>query len=103
MVEPRLGRAAAGLLLPVARDGDDEGFLAALLSPQLGGHLIAVHPRKADVEDHGLGFVFSCGLDGIRSAMGHPDRVARELQELGHPVGRVLVVIDDEDSQAAGG
>ena len=55
MVEPRLARAAAGLLLPVARDGDDDGVLAALLSPQLGGHLVAVHPGKADVEEHDLG------------------------------------------------
>ena len=34
--------------------------------------------------------------------MGDPDLVARELQEPGHPVGRVHVVVDDEDSQAVG-
>ena len=39
--------------------------------------------------------------EGIRPVMGDPDGVARELQEPGHPVGRVLVVVDDEDSQAA--
>ena len=46
-------------------------------SPQLGGHLVAVHPRQADVEEHDLGPCSRADVDGVRAVMGDPDRVAR--------------------------
>src|SRR4051812_12537815 len=78
VVKARLTRAAPGLLLPVAGDGDDGCILAAGLLPQPGRDLVTVHPGKADVQDHDLRRVLPARDEGMWAVMGDPDGVARE-------------------------
>ena len=101
-LKPRLLRAVAGLLLPVAGDGDQDRVLAALLPPERGRQLVAVHAGEADVQEHHLGPMLAGRGEGLLAVVGDPDLVARELQEPGHPVRRVHVVVDDEHPEASG-
>ena len=71
-------------------------------SPELLRHLVAVHAGKADIEEHHLGAVAAGRFDGVdagmrRSAPSWPESV----QEPGHPLRRVHVVVDDEHPKAS--
>ena len=53
-IEARFPRSLAHFPFAIPCDGNEQGFLSFPLS-DLAGHLIPVHPRKADVTQHHFG------------------------------------------------
>ena len=66
-------------------------------------NLVAVHSRKADVEEDNLGPVSARDLDGVRAVMGGLHVVAEERQEPRQSLGHVDVVVDNEDAGRGAG
>ena len=57
MIEARLTRTPAVLILPVAGNRHQQRRGKLRLPPQLPGHLVAAHARQADVQKHHVGMI----------------------------------------------
>src|SRR5205814_9506950 len=66
------------------------------------GQLVAVHHREADVDEGHVGVEGGGGLEGGGAVVGDGGEVAAGDQALGEGVGRVAVVVDDEDPAGVG-
>ena len=102
MVRPGVAARLAGALLvflaPVAGQGDDPHGVAPRLFPQPAGHLVAVHPRQADVEQDEAGESAVGRPEGGRPVVDGADFVSQQRQQEGEAVGRVVIVVHDEDA-----
>src|SRR3989449_6197261 len=103
VVEPGLERAALVLLAPVARQGDEEDPAEARLLPQLPGELVPVHAREPEVGEHDIGRERRRRPEGGESVEGHLHLVTPALEHRGEALGRVLMVLHEEDIETAGG
>ena len=54
-----------------------------------------------DVEQHEVGLAAACRRHRLAAAVGLPDLVPEELQQLGEALGRVAVVVDEEHAPRA--
>ena len=66
------------------------------------GDLIAVHPGEPDVAEDHVGRECPGLLNAIGAGVGHVDVVAGQLEHVPEAVGRIPVVLDDEDSTRRG-
>src|SRR5712692_6950678 len=87
MLEPGFPGTTAVLFLPISRDCYQQGLFQSRHLSQLLGHLIAIHPRHADVQEHHLGVKGSCRFDGFGAIEGHPRVMSLQLQERGYALG----------------
>src|SRR4051812_1686785 len=81
VVEPRLSRTSAVLVLVVTCHGDQEQLAAGVLAPQAAGDLVAVDARQSDVEQHHIRPEGLCGGDRGGAVVGGADVVALQAQE----------------------
>src|SRR5262249_49839095 len=81
----------------VTRDGDQDDRLGQLL-PELGSHLIAVQAGQADIQQHISRLRAAGNLDRLISVAGGLDVVAEVSQQASNGLGRIPVVVHDEDS-----
>jgi len=58
---------------------------------------VSVHLRHADVHERHFGPEFLAEDQGFLTVVSHADRVAAGLEEKRHALGRVLVVVHDQD------
>ena len=93
-------RAAAGLVLTVTRDGDQEEVATRFFSAQSLGDLVAIQPGQADVQQDHIGPQSACRLQRIEAVVDHADLVVFRFQEQGREPGGVLVVVHDEHARA---
>src|SRR4051794_14272800 len=63
VVEARLAGLPPRLRVAIARHPDDQRAPAALLPPELPGHLVPVHAGQADVQEDRLGTMAAGDLD----------------------------------------
>ena len=91
LVKPRLVRAAAVLVLPVAGHGDQAGFGRGWVVTQPAGDPVAVQPRQPDVAEHDIRLPFFCRLDAGWSGVGDSHLIPVKFQQQAQAVGGVLV------------
>ena len=96
MVEPRSHRPAAVFLPTIARDGDQDGGRGQLPAEAVGD-LIAVQAGQAEVQQHKPRPLAERDLDRPTTVQGRPDIVAVYPQQACQGLGRVRIVIHDED------
>ena len=96
MVEARLTRAAAVLLLAVARDRDEDAIRAAFILTEQLGDLEAVHPGEPKIQEDHLGPLASGHRDGGRAVMGSLDLVTGGFEQCGQASCGIHVVVNDE-------
>ena len=66
--------------------------------PQAAQHLVAVHARQADVQDHQVEVLLGGGQHGVLAALGDVDGMAFGLEDAGQARSERGVVLDDEQS-----
>ena len=97
MIEPSVRCPPPIIRLPPPRQGDEDGLWTRCAPNALGG-LVAVQPRKADVEQDDVRLEFCNRSHGVCSIVRRPDFMTDELEQHGDHVRRVLIVIDDQDA-----
>src|SRR5438445_7246283 len=103
MVESGLEREALVLLASIAGERDEHYAPEGRLRPQPACELVAVHSGQPDVAQDQLGIPALRGVECGDPVEGDPDLVTPEPEQRGETLGRVLVVLDDEDAQTANG
>ena len=98
VIEPRLGRAAHVVVLPVARQRDQGGAMVPGRA-EAGRDRVAIHAGQPDVEEHEIG-----GHGGRRRERGgavvrNRHLVSEHLEHVTYGVRGVLVVVDHEHAQ----
>ena len=99
MVESRMLRAQAVLILSVARKGNEQWPMRGALRANALRYLIAVDFRQPDIEQHGVGTQCSRCKDRLLSVVGEIDVTARGAQQQGRAVGHVSIVVDDQHAK----
>ena len=85
--------------LPITRHGDDPGRLKTSVLSQPSCDFIAIEMWEADVQKHDVGSLFlGCGQCG-ESIVDFHDAMAVEREESGHHLGRIHIVINNENAQ----
>ncbi len=79
VVDPRLQRTTAVLVLAVSRDRDDQRVAASLPS-KLSGHHVTVEGRQADVQQDHVGTVGAGRLDALGAVVGELNSMAQQPQ-----------------------
>ena len=85
----------------VSGDRDDRDRRATLEPTNLLGDLVPAQPREADIEEHELGRGSSRQLQGLVTAERDLNFVTEVSQAEGHHLGRICVVVDDQDAARA--
>ncbi len=91
------------LLAAVAGEGDQADAGGGRLGAEGGGHGVAVHTGQADVADDHVGRAPPDGVDPVGAAPAHVHVVAAQREDSPQGLGRVEVVLDQQDAAAAGG
>ena len=85
--------------LPITRHCDDPGRLKTSFLSQPSCDFIAIEMWEADVQKHDVGSLFSgCSQCG-ESIVDFHDAMALEREETGHHLGRIHIVINNENAQ----
>ncbi len=98
MIETRLPRTAAVVLLPPSRQGNQHRILQPRLRPHPAGDFVAVHPRQADVEQNHRRMPGADRGERGRAVAGDLDFVPADFQERAEALGCVPVVIHNQDT-----
>jgi hypothetical protein len=98
-VNPGLLGAVAIGPLPVAADGNEQGFVIGRLPAQFPGHLPAIHLRQAKIEENHVGRVGPGGLQRGGTIACQANAMPLQFQKHGGADCRVRFVFDDEDVQ----
>src|SRR5207245_543085 len=101
VVEPGLEGPALVLLAPVARQGDEEDPAEARLLTQPPGELVAVQAREPEVGENDIGRDRRHRPEGGEPVEGHLHLVPPALEHRGEALGRVLMVLHEEDLETA--
>src|SRR5439155_22627334 len=99
MVESRMLRAQAVLVLSVARKGNEQWPMRGALRANALRYLIAVDFGQPDIEQHGVGTQCPRRQDRLLSVVGEIDVAARGAQQHGRAVGHVSIVVDDQHAK----
>jgi hypothetical protein len=81
VVNPGLLGTDTVAVLPVSGDSNDEAVLAPLAAPESPGDPVAVHARKADVEEDGVGLEFLGDAYGGRPIVNRPNLMTKNLSQ----------------------
>ena len=82
--------------LAVTRDGDQQRVGVASLA-ELGGDVVAVDYRQADVEQYGVGIDLFEEFERATAVVGEGYLMAVHFEEHRLGLSRVAIVVDDED------
>ena len=102
-VEAGLLRAQPLVRLPPAREGDHVGVLAPGFLADAPGHFVAADLGHPEIEDHDVGPELLGDGDGGLTVERVPDVVPRDLEQDRQALGRVAVVVHDQDPARRGG
>jgi hypothetical protein len=69
--EPDFLGAATILFLAPTRDGDQQHLATPRLLPDSASNFLSIKPRQTDIQQHHLGLLRRCRLDGLETAMSH--------------------------------
>ena len=91
------------LALTPPRHSNEYDFRSPGCLSDLPGKLIPIELRKPDVQKQGMRAKDLCQLDCLVRGVGRLDMVTGELEDRRTGIGRIAVIIDDENSQARSG
>jgi hypothetical protein len=86
-----------------AGQGDEDDLLAPRSRPQPAGQFIAVHPGHTVVQHRDIGPRVDRRVHGPGPAIGDLHPVAEHAQDQREGIGRVAVVVHDQDAKAGCG
>jgi hypothetical protein len=96
-VNPRLLRLLTVFLFAVAGDCDEERPFFALLLVQVSGHIIAVHPRQADVQEDHVRLMDLGRAEGGWTVRGDVNLMTFFAEQEGQVLGSFLIVLDRQN------
>ncbi len=100
MVDPRLPRSLAIVAGAVTGDSDDRNFPEAGFRADSGGHLVAVHTREANIQQHDVGSEGPGRDDRVGARVGAFGLMSAQLEQVRHATSGVVIVIDDQQAAA---
>ncbi len=83
------------------RDDADVVPLGQRANTACGGE--SIHLRHAEIHEDQLGRIARDLLDGIRPARAHPNVVSLQTQHVLERLGRIDIVVDNQNAPAMGG
>ena len=98
-----VARARTVVLLAPSGQRDHFDALSRRLRTNLLCDFVPVKTRHSDVHENHCRLKGRRGGDGFGAAVGGPHLLAHQLQHGSHRIGRVTIVIDDQDSPAGNG
>lgn len=102
MIEPRMAGSFPRVVLAVSREPDDQDISGFRVGTEIGGDLITVDDREADIEKNESWTYLSRGFDSGAAVVRDDDFESREFEERRDRGGGVEVVVDDEDCEPTG-
>ena len=97
MVKPNLLSPATIIGLTPASQCHKHGSLEPVLRSEPACNFVAVHPRHSQVQQDDLRSIFPRGFDRTRTIVGGPYVVPRQEEQFGEAVGRVPVVVHNQN------
>jgi hypothetical protein len=86
-------------LVGLPDDCDHQAPVARKVASQLAGDLPSIHKRHFDIKEHDVWVLSGSHLQSGRAVIGPAGRVSPSTCQAGNTVGRLRIVIDDQDAE----